>query len=331
MMPGSRLPKVYGPRAPEYPEDIPMALTGLMHIRYYGLEDYSPPIIRQTQGRPDPGNRVVEVTYPDWIEKDTLIKPIRPLTEMEAANVTPATLLPYWQLSSALTTPDQEEAVAQPDYEKYENMMLHWETFMVTDPKPLMHLSWKKGLEEAKGLNVNERSVGSLRGLVRRAIRDTEEDLLSLRIPVHATSRWLPVLEDDVSLILPLALGRLMGLGPPKNYNDEDEKEENAKHPGRLWDEHFVPLAEQESIAKNVSSYGTRLLATIGAANMNDEDSMGIMRLHGIVWIRRIEAEVMTAEYREWVQQWQEMFPEVAKWDIPSDETIMAAAASLQP
>ncbi|PNP50109.1 hypothetical protein THARTR1_09098 [Trichoderma harzianum] len=56
-------------------------------------------------------------------------------------------ILPHWEQSMDLNPKDPLE---QPDYPKYEKMMLHWEGFVNADPPPEVHLYWKEGLAEAK-------------------------------------------------------------------------------------------------------------------------------------------------------------------------------------
>ncbi|KAJ4857875.1 hypothetical protein T069G_08772 [Trichoderma breve] len=136
----------------------------------------------------------------------------------------------HMHLSASYSDSDEKQLPQEPDYDKHAAMMELW-----SEIHPKAHLSWRQGLETARQLQAGERSVSVLRILVTKAMREEVTDVEFVRYMFRTASDRHPIMQDDVSRLIPLALGRLMGMGSP-----DDADEQALRCPG-LWDGHFVP------------------------------------------------------------------------------------------
>ncbi|KAL7912125.1 hypothetical protein GGI35DRAFT_307390 [Trichoderma velutinum] len=220
-------------------------------------------------------------------------------------------ILPHWERSMTLTPKDaldQAPPVQQPDYPKYESMMQHWESFVNGDPPPEVHLYWKEGLAEAKKrFTLGPKPTNEVKKLVTQAIIHREKDLHLVKSKFFWVTRHNPIMEMDAYEIIPLALARLMGMGPPQ----DDEFSKTNPRPGLLWEHYFAPKIRQQRPDSMTLIYASNLVAAIRNVDLEDSDSLQAMWWNANAWYKKMEASLNADHYTEWRKAWEEEFPEV--------------------
>ncbi|PNP55986.1 hypothetical protein THARTR1_03923 [Trichoderma harzianum] len=154
---------------------------------------------------------------------------------------------------------DEKQLPQEPDYDKYAAMMELW-----SEIHQKAHLSWREGLETARRLQTGERSVSVLRRLVTRAMREEVTDVEFVSYKFRTASDQNPIMQDDVSRLIPLALGRLMGMGSP-----DDADEQALRCPG-LWDGHFVPRTIFRPDLRLAVEYADEIMQLLKTARMRN-------------------------------------------------------------
>ncbi|KAF3076510.1 hypothetical protein CFAM422_001188 [Trichoderma lentiforme] len=229
-----------------------------------------------------------------------------------AGNRTLDDILPYWEQSMTLAPKDPSKRInfkPGQDYLKYEKMMQHWENFVNANPPPEVHLYWKEGLAEAKKrFTLGPKPTHEVRGLVRRAIEDSESDLHLVMYKLSGASPECPISEKDLCETVPLALARQMGMGPPQ----EDEFSEVHPKPYLLWEDYFAPKLRQQRPDSMTPIYASNLLAAIRDVDLKDLDSRQAMKRNIRIWHQKMDESLNTDHYADWMKAWKEEFPEVA-------------------
>ncbi|KAL7960855.1 hypothetical protein V8C34DRAFT_42627 [Trichoderma compactum] len=215
-------------------------------------------------------------------------------------------ILPRWERSMTLNPKDPLE---QPDYPKYERLMQHWESFVNSNPPPEVHPYWKEGLAEAKKrFTLGPKPTNEVRKLVNEVTMGTERDLALVKSKCCTAFPSHLILEKDMCKTVPLALARLMGMGPPQ----DDEFSELRPRPCLLWEDYSAPGVRQQRPNSMTPIYASGLVATIRALDQEDWDSIETMKLRARIWYRMVEASLNTDRYAYWIKTWKEEFPEVA-------------------
>ncbi|KAK4060016.1 uncharacterized protein Triagg1_10917 [Trichoderma aggressivum f. europaeum] len=162
-------------------------------------------------------------------------------------------------LSTSQSDSDEKQLPQEPDYEKYAAMMELWSRI-----HQKAHLSWREGLETARRLQAGERSVSALRKVVTKAMREEFTGVEFVRYKFRTASDRHPIMRDDVSRLIPLALGRLMGVAPP-----DDADEQALRCPG-LWDGHFVPRTIFRLDLRLAVEYADEIMQILKTVRMRD-------------------------------------------------------------
>ncbi|KAL6818705.1 hypothetical protein GGI42DRAFT_11670 [Trichoderma sp. SZMC 28013] len=240
-----------------------------------------------------------------------------------ASNSTLDDILPRWERSMTLKPKDPLE---QPDYPKYEKMMQHWENFVNANPPPEVHLHWKEGLAEAKKrFTLGPKPTNEVRELVNEVIMGIERDLALLKSKFCTAFLSHPILEKDMCETVPLAVARLMGMGPPQ----DDEFSELRPRPSLLWEDYFVPKILQQRPNSVTPIYASGLVATIRALDQEGWDSIEAMQLRARILYRLMGASLNTDQYADWMKTWKEEFPEVAD-GFKEEDALKAAKAAAE-
>ncbi|KAL7905128.1 hypothetical protein GGI35DRAFT_471993 [Trichoderma velutinum] len=196
---------------------------------------------------------------------------------------------------------DAKEFQSEPDYDKYAAMMELWSKI-----HPKAHLSWREGLETARRLQAGERSVSVLRKLVTKAMREEVTDVEFVRYKFRTASDRYPIMQDDVSRAIPLALGRLMGMGSP-----DGEDEQAQRWPG-LWDGHFVPRTIFRPDLRLAVQYADEIMQILKTARMGDAFELETMDQNATKWLAKLADCLRDATHVEWLRNWTIRFPEVS-------------------
>lgn len=208
---------------------------------------------------------------------------------------------PHMHLSTSHSDSDAKQLPQEPDYDKYAAMMELWSKI-----HPKAHLSWREGLERARRLQAGERSVSVLRRLVTKAMREEVTDMEFVRYKFRTASDRHPIMQDDVSRLIPLALGRLMGMGSP-----DDADEQALRCPG-LWDGHFVPRTIFRPDLRVAVEYADEIMQLLKTARMRDPLELATMEQNATKWLTKLADCLWDATHIEWLTTWTSCFPEVS-------------------
>ncbi|KAL6824657.1 hypothetical protein J3E69DRAFT_381531 [Trichoderma sp. SZMC 28015] len=207
----------------------------------------------------------------------------------------------HMHLSTSHSDSDEKQLPQEPDYDKYAAMMELWSKI-----HPKAHLSWREGLETARQLQAGERSVSVLRRLVTKAMREEVTDVEFVRYKFRTASDRNPIMQDDVSRLIPLALGRLMGIGSP-----DDADEQALRCPG-LWDGHFAPRTIFRPDLRLAVEYADEIMQLLKTARMRDHLELATMEQNATKWLTKLADCLWDATHIEWLTTWTSCFPEVS-------------------
>ncbi|KAH0523077.1 hypothetical protein TsFJ059_008129 [Trichoderma semiorbis] len=207
----------------------------------------------------------------------------------------------HMHLSTSHSDSDEKQLPQEPDYDKYAAMMELW-----SEIHPKAHLSWREGLETARQLQAGERSVSVLRRLVTKAMREEVTDVEFVRYKFRTVSDRHPIMQDDVSRLIPLVLGRLMGMGSP-----DDADEQALRCPG-LWDGHFVPRTVYRPDLRLAVEYADEIMQLLKTARMRDPLELATMEQNATKWLTKLADCLWDATHVEWLRTWTRRFPEVS-------------------
>ncbi|KAL7796452.1 hypothetical protein V8C43DRAFT_314461 [Trichoderma afarasin] len=207
----------------------------------------------------------------------------------------------HMHLSTSHSDSDEKQLPQEPDYDKYAAMMELW-----SEIHPKAHLSWREGLETARQLQAGERSVSVLRRLVTKAMREEVTDVEFVRYKFRTASDRNPIMQDDVSRLIPLALGRLMGMESP-----DDVDEQALRCPG-LWDGHFVPRTIFRPDLRLAVKYADEIMQLLKTARMRDSLELATMEQNATKWLTKLADCLRGATHVEWLRTWTRRFPEVS-------------------
>ncbi|KAK0755783.1 hypothetical protein N5P37_011657 [Trichoderma harzianum] len=205
----------------------------------------------------------------------------------------------HMHLSASHSGSEEKQLPQEPDYDKYAAVMELWSKI-----HPKAHLSWREGLETARQLRAGERSVSALRRLVTKAMREEITDVEFVRYKFRTASDRHP--KDDVSRLIPLALGRLMGMGSP-----DDADEQALRCPG-LWDGHFVPGTVFRPDLRLAVEYADEIMQSLKTARMRDPLELATMEQKATKWLTKLADCLRDATHVEWLRNWTRRFPEVS-------------------
>ncbi|OPB45802.1 hypothetical protein A0O28_0093690 [Trichoderma guizhouense] len=218
----------------------------------------------------------------------------------------------HMHLSTSHSDSDEKQLPQEPDYDKYVAMMELWSKI-----HPKAHLSWREGLETARQLQAGERSVSVLRRLVTKAMREEVTDVEFVRYKFRTASDRHPIMQDDVSRLIPLALGRLMGMGSP-----DDADEQALRCPG-LWDVHFVPRTIFRPDLRLAVEYADEIMQLLKTAQMRDPLELATMEQKATKWLTKLVGCLRDATHVEWLRNWTRRFPEVSgHGDDPDGQSL---------
>ncbi|KAM6476488.1 hypothetical protein HDV62DRAFT_247719 [Trichoderma sp. SZMC 28011] len=207
----------------------------------------------------------------------------------------------HMHLSTSHSDSDEKQLPQEPDYDKYTAMIELWSKI-----HPKAHLSWREGLESARQLQAGERSVSVLRRLVTKAMREEATDMEFVRYKFRTASDRHPIMQDDVSRLIPLALGRLMGMGSP-----DDADKQALRCPG-LWDGHFVPRTIFRPDLRVAVEYADEIMQLLKTARMRDPLELATMEQKATKWLTKLAGCLRDATHVEWLRTWTRRFPEVS-------------------
>ncbi|KAL7905133.1 hypothetical protein GGI35DRAFT_489345 [Trichoderma velutinum] len=105
-----------------------------------------------------------------------------------------------------------QSPVPMPDYAEYGYLIHVWSAA----PEGV-HWAWKARREEAKGLEGGNRSEAALRDLVTKASEAEKDDWRMIRQHIeNIFETGYELSDEDIDTLLPLAFGRILGIGPPE-------------------------------------------------------------------------------------------------------------------
>ncbi|KAK4059028.1 hypothetical protein Trihar35433_11248 [Trichoderma harzianum] len=227
----------------------------------------------------------------------------------------------HMHLSASHSNSDEKQLPQEPDYDKYAAMMELWSKI-----HPKAHLSWREGLETARQLRAGERSVSALRRLVTKAMREEVTDVEFVRYKFRTASDRNPIMQDDVSRLIPLALGRLMGMGSP-----DDADEQALRCPG-LWDGHFVPRTIFRPDLRLAMEYADEIMQLLNTARMRDPLELATMEQKATKWLTKLVGCLRDATHVEWLRNWTRRFPEVSgHGDSPGGQQSLQFTPGAEP
>ncbi|KKP02774.1 hypothetical protein THAR02_05102 [Trichoderma harzianum] len=113
-------------------------------------------------------------------------------------------------------------------------------------------------------------------------------------------------MQNDVSRLIPLALGRLMGMGSP-----DDADEQALRCPG-LWDGHFVPRTFFRPDLRLAVEYADEIMQLLKTARMRDPLELATMEQKATKWLTKFADCLWDATHVEWLRTWTRYFPEVS-------------------
>ncbi|KAF3067890.1 hypothetical protein CFAM422_008569 [Trichoderma lentiforme] len=313
-MPGSKMPQMHGPGAPARIQQIQYSLAGLTNIRYYGLDDYSrPPRPPNPQTRSEfykLESKYSEVVIPAWATLNSWLEQGTIFDERVASIWDDSSLWPYWEpKSSHASTLYGPAPRPEPDYAKYSAAMEFW-----SQMRGNIHLSWIEGRDEARRLEVGSRSASVLRKLVTKAMREEVHDVEYVRFKLNSATDRHPLLQDDVERAIPLALGRLMGIGPP------DDEDQTALMSDNLWRGNFIPRSTLKLNLGNAMQYADEIMQTFESAQMGDSSELEAMGRKGTELLAKLSDCLRDATHMEFLSKWKALFPEISKYGSGPDE-----------
>jgi hypothetical protein len=141
-MPGSRMPPMFGADTRHGPEAIPLALTGLVNVNFYGLASYARP--KEYKTGPNRGlpwvnrqSRYVSVGLPKFVNEAVFTAPGKPVGMPQVPSqghyVKMDHMRPYWK-------PNNARHIAGPSFEKTSLDLLEW-NYRLEDYVPASILS----------------------------------------------------------------------------------------------------------------------------------------------------------------------------------------------
>ncbi|KAL7945864.1 hypothetical protein V8C42DRAFT_357484 [Trichoderma barbatum] len=318
MMPGTRMPPMFGPYSPTPISQIPMALTGLVNVFYYGLRDYSRP--KQMDGDLTPfqkyienPERLVKVVLPDFASMDCVLGPGKPCNKAASRNIGTDQVFPYWmpnvahepqRVTAAVTATaaaaaateaaeKEEEAASEPDYKKYASLMELWRAV----PRGT-HVSWTEGLQAAEDLPVGKRSLTEIRRLVSAATDGENSDIKYLETKIRIMSKWHPITKDEINQNLPLAFGRLLGLEAP------DTPTENA------WADYFQVVAFMQQLSP-ASDYVSDMLDLLHVRQHSTSAGSEAVKRELTKLLAKFRDCMRAEQYQQWRDRWTTSFLEL--------------------
>ncbi|KAF3075358.1 hypothetical protein CFAM422_002465 [Trichoderma lentiforme] len=316
-VPGTKMPPMHDSSFLEYPHRIPLALTGLPHLGYLGLPNYTR-LKLDSQDRPlkklakhpekilrshylpyfvnsshfgNPGTRL---RTPSDLSKGVLTtfsqispfwKPNIPRSDLELScnpSASPVHSSQWTDTGSQVTQPPRESLFYAPLLESWSKVpgQAHW--------------AWKHGLQLLKDLPEEERQDETFKKLISTAQTQHNQDISLLNECLSSLYTLEDLSDYDLYITVPTAFGRFIGLPPPQDGVVD------------AWAEHFLTIEEPSPQVKCISM----ILGHLRSAKANPSFIPHLRPL-----IQRTAQQLMgmsdALEARDWLgSQWGFLFPQ---------------------
>ncbi|KAL5083912.1 hypothetical protein Trisim1_000820 [Trichoderma cf. simile WF8] len=156
-------------------------------------------------------------------------------------------------------------------------------------------------------------------------MREEVTDMEFVRYKFRTASDRHPIMQDDVSRLIPLALGRLMGMGSP-----DDADEQAIRCPG-LWDGHFVPRTIFRPDLRLAVEYADEIMQLLKTARMRDPLELATMEQKATKWLTKLVGCLRDATHVEWLRNWTRCFPEVSGHGDSPDGQSLPSTSGAEP
>lgn len=277
-MPGSKMPPMFGPTV-ELPEKVPLALTGLPDVQYLGLKSYIRPdsskderpsrmqSIQRTSKyttvslprhvRDDlfaiPGRLFETSTGPNHVSNDApnkrRMEPVgsgssltgRPPKKARGLDVTQSDASTSNVTAGGMSTSSTGHGWEHVCRE-YENVLNTW----AEAQNGVAHWAHQEGLQQFNELPESQQSGEKLREMIDLAFAQEDTDALHLLKDFgirQASSNTFPLGYEFLSIDMPLAFGKMLGLRPPANPSLDlwrSQCLEDGREAPDLWRSYFM-------------------------------------------------------------------------------------------
>ncbi|KAL6691703.1 hypothetical protein J3F84DRAFT_403378 [Trichoderma pleuroticola] len=289
-MPGTKmLPMHHHFAAVVYPHSISLALTGLPHMGYLGLPNYTQ--LDLTDVAKQPEKRLRSHMLPYFVNSSLFANlgtrlPI-PGDLSKGVFLSFAQISPFWK--SNISMIDLEPS--QPSHQSlfYVPLLESWSKV----PQGT-HWAWKHALQLLKDLPKEERQDETFKKLISTAQAQHNQDIGLLNECLSSLYTIKDLSDHDLYIAVPTAFGRLIGLPPPPAAVVD------------AWAEHFLIIDEPSEQVKCISM----ILGHLRSAKANP---LSIPYLRPL--IQQTAQQLMKlsdlVETRDWLgSQWDFLFPQ---------------------
>ncbi|KKO97848.1 hypothetical protein THAR02_10052 [Trichoderma harzianum] len=313
-IPGSKMPSFSPTVTLQPPHPISLALTGLPHVGYLGLPNYTR-LKLDSQDRPleelaKHPEKILRSHYLPYFVNSSLFGNLgtrlqTPSDLSKGVLTTFSQISPFWKptalgdgsepslhpsaLSSESTVIEPTESQAPRESLFYVPLLECW-----SKVPQQTHWAWKHGLQLLKDLPGEERQDETFKKLVSAAQTQHNQDISLINECLSSLYTHEGLSDYDLYIAVPTAFGRFIGLPPPQDRVVD------------AWTEHFLTIHEPSPQVKCISM----ILGHLRSAKAN-ASSISYLRPLIQQTAQQLMGMSNSVETRDWLgSQWDFLFPQ---------------------